>query len=145
MWTISQIVIMAVMAGLSVVDMYSHRIPVSVLIWGSLAVLGYQVFIGKGSIWLISGGIGVGILFLSISKATGEGIGYGDSWAILILGIYLGVWKLIEVLFTAFLILEAAAVGCLAAKKMSRKYRLPFIPFLTLGYLCSIFTKGIGG
>ena len=74
---------------------------------------------------------------------TREGMGYGDSWSILILGIYLGVWKLLEVLSTAFMLLGAAAVICLVGKKMSRKYRLPFLPFLAAGYLCSILAGGM--
>lgn len=145
MWEMSQFIVIAVLAGLSVVDIYSRQIPVSVLVGGSLSVLGYQIFIEKGNVWLIIGGIGVGILFLLVSRSTREGIGYGDSWVILILGIYLGVWRLLEVLAAAFLILEAAAVVCLVIKKMSRKYKLPFLPFLTIGYLYSVFARGIGG
>ena len=94
---------------------------------------------------MISGGIAVGALFLLVSRITREGMGYGDSWAIFILGIYLGIWKLLEALSAAFLFLGAAAVICLLIKKMSRKYKLPFVPFLAIGYLCSILTGGIDG
>ena len=44
----------------------------------------------------ICAGIGVGVLFLLVSKVTEEAIGYGDSVAIMILGGYLGFWKLWE-------------------------------------------------
>lgn len=134
---------MAALAGLSIADIHSRRIPVYILISGSLAALGYQFFIKKSDVWLMAGGIGIGVLFLLVSAVTREGMGYGDSWTILILGSYLGVWKMIEVLLTAFLFLGAAAVICLSVKKMSRKYKLPFIPFLAAGYLCSIFTEGV--
>ena len=69
-------------------DIHSRQIPVFILVLGSLAALGYQVFVGKGDIWVISGGIAVGALFLLVSRITREGMGYGDSWAIFILGIY---------------------------------------------------------
>ena len=144
MWTISRTVSIGALAVLSVMDIHSRRIPVFVLIFGNLSMLGYQIFIGKGDIWLIAGGIGIGILFLLISRVTGEGIWYGDSWLILIMGIYLGVWKLLEALMSAFLFLGAAAAVCLALKKMSKKYKLPFIPFLTAGYLFNILVEGIG-
>ena len=145
MWTISQIICMGVLVCLAVMDIHSRQIPVFILVLGSLAALGYQVFVGKGDIWVISGGIAVGALFLLVSSITREGMGYGDSWAIFILGIYLGIWKLLEALSAAFLFLGAAAVICLLIKKMSRKYKLPFVPFLAIGYLCSILTGGIDG
>ena len=144
MWSISQVVTIGMLSALSIGDIYSRRIPVYILVFCNLAAMGYQIFIGKEDIWLILGGIGIGILFLLISRVTGEGIGYGDSWLILIMGIYLGVWKLLEALMSAFLFLGAAAAVCLALKKMSKKYKLPFIPFLTAGYLFNILVEGIG-
>mgnify|MGYP000600478300 CR=1 FL=1 len=50
----------------------------------------------------ICAGIGVGVLFLLVSKVTEEAIGYGDSVAIMILGGYLGFWKVVGVLAAAF-------------------------------------------
>ena len=47
----------------------------------------------------------MGVLFLGFSWATRERMGYGDSWAILILGIFLGLWGLLEVLAAAFFFL----------------------------------------
>ena len=69
---------------------------------------------------------------------------------ILLLGIYLGIWKLLIVLSGAFFLLTLAAVvllsyysirgkgmaqGTVGMKKISRKYALPFYPFLTCGYI----------
>ena len=48
-------------------------------------------------------GLVIGIGFLLISKWTEEQIGYGDSWLILILGVYVGFEKLLILLFTASL------------------------------------------
>lgn len=138
MWTVSRMICMGVLISLSVVDIYYRKIPVDILIMGSLSALGYQIFIEKGDPWLILGGTGIGILFLLVSKITGEGIGYGDSWAILIMGVYLGIWRLLEVLAGAFLILAAVSGVGLAVKRMSRKLRIPFFPFLAAGYLISV-------
>ncbi len=143
MWSISQVVTIGMLSALSIGDIYSRRIPVYSLVFCNLAAMGYQIFIGKEDIWLILGGIGIGILFFLVSRVTNEEIGYGDSWMILILGIYLGIWRLLEVLSAAFLFLVLAAVGCMTMKKMSGKYKLPFIPFLTGGYLCCVFMEGI--
>lgn len=145
MWKVSQCISMVLLAGLSITDIHSRRIPVIVLISGNLAALCYQIYIAKEDVFVLAGGIGVGLLFLLVSRVTREGMGYGDSWTILILGIYLGLWKLLEVLLAAFLFLGIAAVICLSLKKISRKYKLPFIPFLAAGYLCSILTGGMNG
>ena len=50
---------MGVLVCLAVMDIHSRQIPVFILVLGSLAALGYQVFVGKGDIWVISGGIAV--------------------------------------------------------------------------------------
>ena len=55
----------------------------------------------------ICAGIGVGVLFLLVSKVTEEAIGYGDSVAIMILGGYLGFWKLWECWQQHFLQVES--------------------------------------
>ena len=77
-----------------------------------------------------------------VSKVTREGFGYGDSWAILALGIYLGLWGVLDVLVGTFCFLAVAALVCLTAKKMSRKHTIPFIPFLAAGYLLSVLARG---
>lgn len=142
MWTVSEMVCIGILAGLSVIDIRTRRIPVWSLVVWSIFVCCYQLFQilrGNGDILLVAGGIGIGILSLFISRVTKEGIGYGDSWAVFILGIYLGMWKLIEMLTGALLLLAVYAVICMAVKKMSRKIRLPFFPFLAAGYLLCCF------
>lgn len=142
MWTISQIVCIAGLTCASVADVYSRKIPVCVLVLANVAAVGYQIAVKKDDIWLIIGGIGIGILFLLLGKATHESIGYGDGWAILILGIYLGVWQLLEMLTVAFILLVVASVFCLVWKKMSRKMTIPFYPFLAAGYLVCLISGG---
>ena len=138
MWTLSRIICMGMLTGLSLADVCTRRIPSLWLVIGSLLAAGYQIAAGEEDIWLILGGVGVGILFLAVSRFTGESMGYGDSWAILILGIYLGLWELLTALTGAFFLLAAVSAAGLAAKKMSKRLRIPFYPFLTAGYLMSV-------
>lgn len=70
----------------------------------------------------------VGILFLLISKVTEEGFGYGDSLAILILGIYLGFWGLIGVLSGAFLLLVMAVSSDAMYEKDEQEKYTSFLP-----------------
>ena len=142
MWEISQVFCMGILLSLSVIDIRFRRIPVDILVMASIAALVYQGITRQADLWMAAGGAGVGILFLLVSKVTREGFGYGDSWAILALGIYLGLWGVLDVLAGTFCLLAAASLICLTAKKMSRKHTIPFIPFLAAGYLLSVLTGG---
>ena len=63
---------------------------------------------------------------------TEEAIGYGDSVAIMILGGYLGFWKVVGVLATAFF---TSGVCSVILAFRGRVKTMPFFPFLTLGYI----------
>ncbi len=142
MWTVSRVVCMGILAGLSVIDIRTRRIPIWGLAVWSASVFCYQLFRilgGDGDILTVVGGAGIGVLFLFVSRVTREGIGYGDSWAVLILGGYLGMWGLIETLAGVFILLALCSVICMAVKRMSREVRLPFFPFLAAGYLLYCF------
>ena len=76
------------------------------------------------------------------NQITREAIGYGDSLAILILGIYLGVWGLLEVLATSFFILGILALGCVTLRR-KKSLAFPFYPFLTVGYLFGVCIGGL--
>ena len=70
-----------------------------------------------------------------ISKWSQEGIGYGDSWMILNMGIFLGIWNLLGMLMLAFLVAAMAAGAGLWSGKWKRTTRMSFYPFLLIGYL----------
>lgn len=140
MWKVSQIICLGALAGMSVVDIKFRRVPGEMLILGGIGAILYQCLFHIDDIPLILGGAVVGITFLFISKVTGEGIGYGDSWAILILGLYLGVWKVLELLALSFALFIPAGIICLFAGRLRRKGTFPFYPFLTGGYIITLVT-----
>ena len=150
MWKISQMVCLGILAGMSVTDLLYRKVSGELLAAAGIGAVIFQICYGKCNVWILGGGIAVGLCFLGISRLTGEGIGYGDSIMILLLGIYLGIWKLLILLSGAFFLLALAAVvllsyysirgkgmaqGTVGMKKISRKYALPFYPFLTCGYI----------
>lgn len=141
MWKVSQIICLGSLAGLSVTDVYYRKVPVEILVMGAAGTFIYQLYCRSISLWVLAGGIGVGVLFLLVSKVTREGIGYGDSLAILILGAYMGLWELLKVLSGTFVLLFAVSAAGLSMKKMSRRYTLPLFPFLTVGYLLGLLTQ----
>ena len=111
MWTVSRIVAMVILTGLSFMDYKIRKVPRDVLLLCMAGTVLYQA-VTQNIDWIVSLGGGlIGMIFIGISKITREAIGYGDSLAILILGIYLGVWGLLEVLATSFFILGILALG----------------------------------
>ena len=144
MWEVGRMMCLGALAGLSVTDIFWRRIPAEILVMGTAGVLLYQAVCREMDPALLAGGAAVGAGFLLLSKVTGEGIGYGDSWGILVLGLYLGLWKLLEVLAGTFLLLLAASLVVLAADRMrgGAKRGIPFFPFLTGGYLMGLMMGG---
>lgn len=141
MWELMDGVILLLITPLAVVDVRRQRIPVSYLIILAAGSILKQCTGRPEDVWLILGGAGIGCIFLILSKVTEEGLGYGDSLGILILGIGLGTWKLLEVLMATFLLLFvwSMIIWCIRKKK---NQRIPFYPFLVSGYFL-VFFAGI--
>lgn len=136
--------VLAIMISLSVSDLRHRKIPcIGLVIWGVLVVV-CQVKAHAGgdfpdSLLEILPGIGVGMLFICISRITREAIGYGDSVAIVILGGFLGFWRLLESLAGAFFLCGIWSIGvCMFRRKKS----IPFMPFLTAGYAILLIEQG---
>lgn len=146
MWTISQWICLLSLAGVSVIDILKRKVPVWTCAVSLIAAVGYQLYKREMSVWVILGGVLIGTLFLLLSKVTREGMGYGDSLGICVLGIYLGGWQLLEVLSTAFFLLFFSAVLLFIKRKNKRNVTIPFYPFLFSGYVVMLLVEkgGIG-
>ena len=96
-----------------------------------------ELLFDKGSIdeRMLSALIGSapGIVFLVISKASAEAVGYGDCWIILIMGISVGIWNTLGILTIALFGIFLWAVFILIRKKGRQEKEIPFLPFLAIG------------
>lgn len=75
-----------------------------------------------------------GVLFLLIAKMTGEKIGMGDGWVIMIIGNFLNIRKLWYVVQVAITIVFLFSIIMLCSKKKDKEYQIPFLPFLWMGH-----------
>lgn len=132
--TVSQLICLAFLTGISIYDIWFRKIITSVLAAGGLLTVAYAVVQQEKPWYLLAAGGAVGLLFLAAARLTREAVGYGDGCLITILGVYLGLWDLLAVLATAWFFLAVAAGICLVGKKWSRKAALPMTPFLTAGF-----------
>lgn len=114
-------------------DIRKREIPMVYLISGTAGAVGIQVFARPQQWYECLLGIVIGILFCLLSKVTMEQIGYGDSWMILNLGICFGAWKLLVILSLGFGVCSLITVFGVLRKKLHRKDRIPFYPFLMIG------------
>ena len=143
MWKISEAICLLILLLLSVTDIRMRKVSVYILAAAGIGSILYQLLVGKMNLWLLTGGCLTGIAFVLLSKITDEGIGYGDSIGILVLGLFLGFWRMLTVISTAFLLLLCVLIPVMWKKRMSRKAALPFYPFLTGGYLCLMIMEKI--
>ena len=144
MWAVSEWICLSILLILSIWDIRRREIPVYLIV-GSMILSAVYLILGKETDYLLAaGGTVVGIVFLIISKVTEEGVGYGDSLSILVVGSYLGFWNILFVLSVSFFLLLCILIPFLWIKKMSKKCTLPFLPFLMGGYLCFLLVGGVG-
>lgn len=74
-----------------------------------------------------------GAAFWMLSFITGERVGYGDGWMLLMIGLFVGLWECFLILMTALISGSIVVLVLLAAGKVSKDYQLPFAPFLLFG------------
>lgn len=72
-----------------------------------------------------------GIFLFLVSFFTREQIGYGDAFLVLVLGMWMNMGQLCYMLWTAAILSFVVAV-CFQKKE------LPFVPFLTIGYVIGV-------
>ena len=134
MWQVDQIMCMVLLVLCSIIDIRKRQLPLVILEVGGGAAVVAQLLYGK-DYFLFIGGIMIGLFFCAISKVTGEGLGYGDSLLILVLGMFLGLWEIIYLLVLSFLLAAGFAIVYMIMNRYRKRLAFPFVPFLMLGYM----------
>lgn len=76
-----------------------------------------------------------GMFLLLCTKVLKGAVGAADGMAFIGIGPALGVWRTLAILWLSLLLFSVAAAILLVAGRATRKTRLPFLPFVLLGYL----------
>lgn len=74
-----------------------------------------------------------GVIFWGLSFISGEKVGYGDGWMLIMAGLFIGLWKCFLMLLIGLVAESLAALFLVAVKKVNRNEEIPFAPFLFLG------------
>ena len=99
------------------------------------------IVIGIGSVlisspinwWQFLGAI-VGIGIILISVCTKQAIGLGDGLVLLVVGIFIGLWKTLMILFLAGILVAVVGIIMMVQKKGNLNTSLPFSPFILAAY-----------
>ena len=86
-------------------------------------------------LWKQLWGILPGICVWILSHVTRGAIGRGDGYLLCVSGLALGVEANVAILFYGLLAAGLSSAVLLALRKVKRKTKLPFVPFLCGGYL----------
>ncbi len=85
-----------------------------------------------------------GALTLLLSFVSGQKIGYGDGFTILALGIWVGFFRSVFAFIIGILLIGIASIVYIFVSKVRKQMvdydmKMPFIPFLLVGLVVSIF------
>jgi leader peptidase (prepilin peptidase)/N-methyltransferase len=126
---------------LAVIDMKERKIPCVVLCISFLIALLSTVIVKHGITTEQLCGMTIGFLFILISFVTRGQLGLGDGITLVITGVVIGFWDNLLMVLYALFTAGITAIILIIFKRSNRKKRIPFLPFLLLGYIVVISTK----
>lgn len=126
------------LAWCSLQDIKSKTIHMKSILVGCIIFIVSIIFISEINLISRLFASFVGGFFLALSWITRENIGMGDGIVITIIAISYGLHNTISILFLSFLLLFLLTIVLMSIKKVKGKDRIPFIPFLLLGFVGSI-------
>ncbi|HJD34146.1 MAG TPA: A24 family peptidase [Candidatus Mediterraneibacter tabaqchaliae] len=138
-WLICQCIFLAYISVLAIMDFRSRKLPLKFLLSGFLIVAGGWICREDLSPVLAAAGGCTGLVFLFISRISGEAFGYGDSILILVIGCFIGFWDLMYLLLGAFSIAAVFSAAMMIRHRFNRKSSFPFVPFLAAAYMGGMF------
>lgn len=134
-WILCQILFAGYMTVLAVMDIKYKKLRLDILLSGSILSAAGMLCGREVPAVILAAGGGVGILFLVISRVTGEAFGYGDSILISIMGSFVGMWDILCLLMGAFSMAAVHSAVMMIRCRFSRKSSFPFVPFLAAAYI----------
>lgn len=119
----------------AVYDGIQREIPLVVVWLGMIVAIVLHIQgLGGNQTWLAAALSAVpGAMFWILSCITGEKVGYGDGWVLIMIGLFLGLWKCFLILMIGLILSSLMFLILLAVRRVSRNYQIPFVPFMLLG------------
>ncbi len=119
----------------AVFDGFNRQIPLAVVWLGMLTAACFRAGGAMGETNLMVAALSLlpGLGFFLLSFLTREKVGYGDGWVLLMIGLFLGVYRCFLILLFGLMTESVVAIVLLTLGKINRDREIPFVPFLLLG------------
>lgn len=134
MW--KEIVLLGYLLILSVLDARNKAVPTALLITGMVTAVMQGIIgmcDGQSVMWYLLACI-PGVVLLLIAW-TSKKAGYGDGIVLMIMGLVVGYYGCVMIWGISLFMVSLCAIILLGIKKVQRNSQLPYIPFLSGGYL----------
>lgn len=116
-------------------DYKKRKINVYFLLTGGIIGLLFHLYSMEFDIIEILFAMGIGIMILLYGFLLGGGVGLADGLILIVSGIFLGFEKNMEVFIIGLFLAGITSLFLSVIKRKGRTYRIPFAPFLLVGYL----------
>lgn len=119
----------------SITDIKMKKIHITGAV--TIGILGVIKWIVTHDFSIISflSSISIGIILLVISLLTEEKLGRGDAFYLIALGVFLEFSRMICMCMISFFTVAIFGIIMMIMKKMTKKSKVPFLPFITLGFM----------
>lgn len=133
MWV--KIILFLLLGICAVFDSIRQEIPLAVVWLGIAMAVVWRLWGGREEMeWtMVVLSVLPGLAFWGISFITGEKVGYGDGWMLIMIGLFTGIGKCFMILLTGLMLESTVVLLLLAARRISTDRTVPFAPFLLLG------------
>lgn len=126
---------------MSIADIRNKRVSVWMLAIGGLGAAGvllYEGINGELNGWQLCRGLIPGVILLAAAFATGKA-GTADGMIVMLLGVFMGYEGCMAAALSGLLLLSLFSGILLMLRRVKRNTKIPFIPFLTAGWLLALW------
>ena len=131
-------IILSILAVISYIDIKTLTIPNPLVIVLALLLI-YQIVISDQRLDMLYGGLFLTAFFLIFFLLIPGSFGFGDVKLAAIIGTFCGFIQSIVVLESALITGAVCGIGYMLTRKKGLKTKMPFGPFLALGFMVSVF------
>lgn len=141
---IQEYVLLGTLGLHSLEDIKQKKITVGLTLLSGIAGILLHLLFQNRSIFEMLAGMVPGVFVLAASHMTKSRIGTGDGIVFMLTGLYLGLTENLRLMFVSFFLAGMWGLYLLIIKRCEKTKRIPFVPFLFLGY-CLIMAWGAAG
>lgn len=127
--------LMAGLAGSSILDIRKHRISMRVLGILLIAGLGFRIYDRELFEMVFLLRLLPGLLCMLLTWITRGAVGLGDGCMILVLGLFLNWEELMSVCMMSLCLSGLIGLLLLVGFRKKKNYEIPFVPFLLVSFV----------